>query len=120
MSALKTGAFRGFLTVLLGVLCTRALLAGPVVPAFERFHAGKPSPAGGRLLYNELGCVNCHGGSPGLPERRGPVLAGVTQRLDSGWIRDFLLDPARVRPGTGMPRLLEAGQEDNTTSTAGA
>ena len=87
-------------------------LAGPVVPAFERFHAGKPSPAGGRLLYNELGCVNCHGGSPGLPERRGPVLAGVTQRLDSGWIRDFLLDPARVRPGTGMPRLLEAGQEE--------
>ena len=36
------------------------------MPGFERFHAAEPSVPGGRLLYNELGCVNCHGGDDGL------------------------------------------------------
>jgi mono/diheme cytochrome c family protein len=86
------------------------LHAEPLVPGFERFHAAEPSVPGGRLLYNELGCINCHGGDGGLPKRRGPELAGITQRIQGDWLRAFLSDPAAVRAGTVMPHLL-SGQK---------
>lgn len=83
-----------------------ALGAEPLVTGFERFHAATPTTEGGRLLYNELGCVNCHGGATGLPAMRGPALATVTQRVRSEWLRQFIADPASVHPGTAMPQVL--------------
>lgn len=83
-----------------------ALGAEPLVTGFERFHAATPTAEGGRLLYNELGCVNCHGGATGLPAMRGPALATVTQRVRSEWLRKFIADPASVHPGTVMPPVL--------------
>ena len=71
--------------------------AEPWVAGFERFHAASPDAAGGRLLYNELGCVNCHGGDTGLPARRGPDLTGVTTRAGAQWLRAFIADPAGHR-----------------------
>lgn len=79
--------------------------AEPWVAGFERFHAASPDAAGGRLLYNELGCVNCHGGDTGLPARRGPDLTGVTTRAGAQWLRAFIADPAGHRSGTAMPNL---------------
>ena len=55
------------------LLAGAALVAEPLVTGFERFHAATPTAEGGRLLYNELGCVNCHGGVTGLPAPRGPA-----------------------------------------------
>ncbi|MEI6712912.1 MAG: hypothetical protein WCO60_04120 [Verrucomicrobiota bacterium] len=98
------------------LLPTLSLNAQPLVIGFERFHAKEPSAAGGRLLYNELGCVNCHGGSTGLPARRGPNLSGVTQRIQSQWIREFLAAPSRAKPGTAMPHMLTSG--DSVASDA--
>jgi len=98
------------LAILLG---TAALSAEPLVTGFERFHASSPSAEGGRLLYNELGCVNCHGGETGLPALRGPALATVTQRVRSEWLRKFVADPASVHPGTVMPQVL-AKADDKT------
>ena len=63
------------------LLAGAALGAEPLVTGFERFHAAKPTAEGGRLLYNELGCVNCHGGATGLPALRGPALATVNRQL---------------------------------------
>jgi cytochrome c553 len=98
------------LAILLGAA---ALSAEPLVTGFERFHASAPSAEGGRLLYNELGCVNCHGGATGLPAMRGPALATVTQRVRSEWLRKFIADPAAVHPGTVMPQVL-AKADDKT------
>jgi cytochrome c len=83
-----------------------ALRAGPLVTGYERFHAAEPTAAGGRLLFNELGCVNCHGGDTGLPARRGPDLKTATMRAKAEWLQAFIADPARVHAGTTMPQLL--------------
>jgi cytochrome c553 len=88
------------------LLGAAALGAEPLVTGFERFHASAPTAEGGRLLYNELGCVNCHGGETGLPALRGPALATVTQRVRSEWLRKFVADPASIHPGTVMPQVL--------------
>jgi cytochrome c553 len=95
------------------LLGATALSAEPLVTGFERFHASTPTAEGGRLLYNELGCVNCHGGETGLPALRGPALATVTQRVRSEWLRKFVADPASVHPGTVMPQVL-AKADDKT------
>ena len=88
------------------LLAGAGLGAESLVTGFERFHAARPSAEGGRLLYNELGCVNCHGGATGLPAMRGPELATVTQRVRSEWLRKFIADPESVHPGTVMPQVL--------------
>ena len=88
------------------LLAAAALGAEPLVTGFERFHAAIPTAEGGRLLYNELGCVNCHGGETGLPAMRGPALATVTQRVRSEWLRKFVADPASAHPGAVMPQVL--------------
>jgi cytochrome c553 len=95
------------MTLRLAILVGAAALgAEPLVTGFDRFHAATPTAEGGRLLYNELGCVNCHGGETGLPALRGPALATVTQRVRSEWLRRFVADPAAVHPGTVMPQVL--------------
>ena len=96
--------------ILLGAV---ALNAEPLVTGFERFHTATPTAEGGRLLYNELGCVNCHGGETGLPALRGPALATVSQRVRSEWLRKFIADPASAHPGTVMPQVL-AKADDKT------
>ncbi|MSU64969.1 MAG: c-type cytochrome [Opitutus sp.] len=84
--------------------------AEPLVVGFDRFHAANPDAAGGRLLFNEVGCVNCHGGETGLPPRRGPDLITVTTRAKAEWLEAFLAEPSRQRRGTTMPHLL-AGRD---------
>ena len=102
------------LAILLGAA---ALSAEPLVTGFERFHAAKPTAEGGRLLYNELGCVNCHGGATGLPALRGPALATVNQRVRSEWLRKFIADPESVHPGTVMPQVLAKADAKTETKT---
>ncbi|MBX3444885.1 MAG: DUF1080 domain-containing protein [Planctomyces sp.] len=89
----------------------------PIVPAFERFHAGsgETATAGGRLLISELGCANCHAElaarltSQSL--RSGPVLDGVGQRARAEWLAKFIEAPHAVKPGTTMPALFD-GMDD--------
>ena len=92
--------------VLVGGSLGISAIAAPLVVGFERFHSSSISDEGGRLLFNELGCVNCHGGDTGLPARRGPELTNVTQTETADWLRDFLLNPSSARNGTSMPHLL--------------
>ena len=97
------GGLRFGVAALLGIL---GLRAEPWVAGFERFHAAAPDTAGGRLLYNELGCINCHGGDTGLPPLRGPDITTVTTRASADWLRASIADPARSRSGTTMPHVL--------------
>jgi cytochrome c2 len=86
-----------------------SLRAEPFVVAFDRFHASQANADGGRLLFNELGCANCHGAETGLPARRGPVLTDVAYRVQPEWLKAFLANPPATRPGTTMPHTLPAG-----------
>ncbi|HCN28962.1 MAG TPA: hypothetical protein DIT64_09380 [Verrucomicrobiales bacterium] len=89
------------------LLLATSLHAEPIVTGFERFHNGEPTREGGALLYNELGCANCHGGDTGLPARQGPVLADMKSRANAAWIAEFLTDPQSAKPGTMMPALFD-------------
>ncbi len=100
--------FRNLAAAVFGLtVLSTATRAEPLVVAFDRFHAAKPSAEGGRLLFNELGCANCHGGETALPARRGPELTNVTQRVNADWLRKFLASPAAAHEGTAMPELLQ-------------
>ncbi len=92
-----------------GLALLGAAVAGaePVVAGYDRFHATQPAALGGRLLFNELGCANCHGGDTGLPARRGPDLKTATARAKADWLRAFIADPARSHIGTTMPQVME-------------
>ncbi len=77
----------------------------PVVAGFDRFHADGADPAeGGRLLLAELSCVSCHRAEDtSLAPKRGPILTDAGSRLRAEWLRAWLADPHRVKPGTTMP-----------------
>ncbi len=102
------------------MLHTVILHAEPLVVGFDRFHAVEPATEGGRLLFNELGCMNCHGGETGLPARRGAELSGVTQRVQADWLRKFLGNPSDAHEGTTMPQLLAPGDIEAVLNYLGA
>jgi cytochrome c553 len=95
----------------------------PFVIGFERFCrpdlAGPTnddttvSIEGGRLLISELSCTACHhSADASLRAKRGPVLAGVGNRINSPWVRRFLQKPSEAKPGTTMPDVLHHLAED--------
>ncbi|HQZ26526.1 MAG TPA: cytochrome c [Verrucomicrobiales bacterium] len=77
----------------------------PFVVGYERFHADTPTVEGGALLFSELGCANCHGGSTVVIPRKGPSLMDLAQRVDREWITAFLQDPQSGRKGSTMPAM---------------
>lgn len=80
--------------------------ASPHVVGYERFHAEKPSTEGGAILFSELGCANCHGGSAVAVPRKGPILVDLAKRVDRNWLAEFLRDPESGREGSNMPRIV--------------
>lgn len=80
--------------------------ASPHVVGYERFHAGKPTAEGGAILFSELGCANCHGGSAVVVPRQGPNLVDLARRIDRDWLAEFLRDPESGRKGSNMPRMV--------------
>ncbi len=66
-------------------------------------------PAGwrpGREVYVEEGCGECHDGAdPTLP-MRGPTLRAVMQLRTADYLRDVIVTPQKMFPGTAMPPLL--------------
>ncbi len=67
----------------------------------------------GRALVgmNGLGCIQCHvlNGNPSLGIQA-MDLKHAPERLRAAWFRDYLLDPARFRPGTRMPAFWPDGK----------
>ena len=65
-------------------------------------------PLKGRILIEEMNCVSCHK-EPVIAEssKKSPRLSTVGKRLNPDHIRDFLLSPQKVKPGTLMPAMLE-------------
>jgi cytochrome c553 len=98
------------------VVSALALLNAPVlaggktapaaVPGFARFHGeGSDVAEGGRLLFATLNCAQCHA-STEKATSSAPVLDDVGARVKRSYLRDFLSDPHKTKPGTTMPDVL--------------
>ncbi|MEL7336837.1 MAG: DUF1080 domain-containing protein, partial [Planctomycetota bacterium] len=78
----------------------------PRVVGFERFYAAGNDPVdAGRLLVSNLGCSACHAGSDGLPEKRGPVLNDVADRIHPDALLAMIRAPHAAKQGTTMPSI---------------
>ncbi len=97
---------------LIGVFVSSMAEAKPHVVGFERFHGDAASAEGGAILFSELGCANCHGGSPVEVARKGPNLVDLSQRVDREWIAEFLKDPESGRKGSTMPAMAHGLSDD--------
>ncbi len=106
--------FSGFISV---AECS----AAPLVAGFERFSRHTQGSDGGDVLLTELSCTACHEAGPvTLAPKLGPDLSGAGRRLDTDWVRRFLLDPQAVKPGTTMPGLLGRVPEAERSAAAEA
>src|SRR5262245_43942417 len=86
----------------------------PIIPPFERFYAAANSDhvKGGRLLLGELNCTSCHTTDDAdLAKKSAPVLDNVGQRVRRGYLRKFIADPHKTKPGTTMPDVLAGAPE---------
>ena len=71
----------------------------------------------GRLVAEELGCVNCHlAEAASLRGRQGPDLTAIGSRVASRWLYHWLGDPQAFRSGAVMPRQLDEQQRRDVTS----
>ncbi len=86
--------------------------AEPLVPGFERFRSELKPAEAGAILFSELGCANCHGGSDVLTRRQGPNLGGISGRLDRDWVVGFLRDPESKRSGSTMPKMFDGMKDE--------
>ena len=61
----------------------------------------------GQLLFEELGCPNCHlvDGYEELP-RVGPYLRRVSAKVDPAWLVRWVTNPHQFRPKTRMPNFM--------------
>ena len=96
-------------------LCLPLLaVAQPVVPGFERFPRDTPAQqvTAGEVLITELNCVACHAAAEDqgqrFQHRPAPILFTHQNPAHAGWIRHWLLDPQKLKPGTLMPDLLHS------------
>ena len=73
-----------------------------------------PLPHGrGADLFQRYGCRACHT-LDGAGAKVGPVLNGVRERKSRDEIIRWLDDPARIKPGTKMPRFRFTPVEEQT------
>ncbi len=79
------------------------LLARSVEEALLAPSVGHGDTALGERLFAERGCRGCH--EPAEPRHFPPApnLAGIGDKLDAGFLRSWLLDPASYDVGTPMP-----------------
>ncbi|MEX2214980.1 MAG: PA14 domain-containing protein [Phycisphaeraceae bacterium] len=94
---------------LLMFLTSAAHAQHPHLPGFDRFlsEPGADQAEAGRFLINELQCVACHTTEKpvidGIAPNRAPLLGDVGARLKPQWIKAYLDDPQKTKPGTRMP-----------------
>lgn len=107
-----------WLVVLLVLSSTTAVRAADViVPGYARFRTDRLSaPDAGRLLISELNCQSCHGSYPGLalPPRQAPILTDAGSRIARDHLRQFLLNPQQLKPGSPMPQLRKTASTPRT------
>ena len=102
------------------------VVAHPALPSFDRFPSDTPAEqiAGGETLINELNCIACH--TPDKQQRDrfelrpAPVLFTEHNFTSAQWLKSWLNDPHKLKPGTTMPDLLHGLDQKNRTHTVEA
>ena len=102
------------------------VVAHPALPSFDRFPSDTPAEqiAGGETLINELNCIACH--TPDKQQRDrfelrpAPVLFTEHNSTSAQWLKSWLNDPHKLKPGTTMPDLLHGLDQKNRTHTVEA
>ncbi len=78
----------------------------------------------GEILVAEMNCTACHAASPELTARlaprTAPRLAKDGVRISPQWIRAFLTDPQKSKPGTLMPDTMHGMSDGEKASAADA
>jgi len=77
----------------------------------------------GEILIAEMNCTACHDAGPltaRLASRQSPRLGHDGVRAKAEWVRAFLLDPQKTKPGTLMPDALHALPPEQKASAAEA
>ncbi len=82
------------------------VFTAPVVLGLKHERHGLTEVQQGRLLLGELLCVACHPGT-GVVKNVGPNLQDVGWRVNPSFIKEFIVNPMGMDPGTQMPSLLE-------------
>ncbi len=94
-------------------------LTGPAIPGFARFYAKDAAhqAEGGALLFATLNCSRCHAASDAPASdaalKTAPILDGVGGRVKRSYLREFLTDPHKTKPGTTMPNPFAGLDEDD-------
>lgn len=70
-----------------------------------------PELAKGKLLYEAQGCSACHV-VMGRGSAAGPDLTRVGEKRDKQWLRNFIKNPASVKPGSIMPAYGQLPDDD--------
>ena len=88
---------------------------GPAVPGFARFYAHEKANVaeGGHLLLGSLNCAHCHLSKQPDQTLPAPILDGVGTRVKVSYLRDFISDPHKTKPGTTMPNLFVGVDDDD-------
>lgn len=107
-----SSAKKKFLSALVLSAATCLAEAAPHVVGYERFHSETPTAEGGAILFSELGCAGCHGGSATVVRRKGPRLIDLSQRIERDWLVDFLKNPESGRKGSTMPQLFHGVSDE--------
>ncbi len=69
----------------------------------SRFAVTPGAAKRGETLFKESRCITCHAIN-GRGGTLGPDLGHVASKVREAWLLEFLQDPARILPGTRMPR----------------
>ena len=103
------------------------------VAAGPQQRSGLDARVEGIALVQQFHCTNCHAvdsfdgtdaksrlTSYGLQSKPAPDLSSVTSRVDPAYIRQFIVDPHGVKPGTSMPEMLAQLAPEEQLKTAEA
>ncbi|MHB9010264.1 MAG: hypothetical protein ACYDC1_25425 [Limisphaerales bacterium] len=109
-----------FGVVVLGLWLTIAPRAQPAAVVMAGLDAGVDGVDAGEVLLSELNCAACHAPASQVVGRllpnSGPRLGDVASRVRPDFLRAWLRNPSREKPGTPMPDLFhglaEAERED--------
>ena len=88
------------------------LLIGLSVHDLSKIERMDPAVAGGRALYEQLGCAGCHR-VHGAGGAVGPDLSYVGETRTRDWLIQHFRDPQSTSPGSIMPKLPLKEQELN-------
>lgn len=101
-------------TVYLVAQAPVAHAAPPVVAGYHRLKdEAKADPAAlGELLLGELNCLACHKADDNqrVLTKGAPDLANIGARATPQWLRAYLSDPEKVKPGATMPDVFHASE----------